>query len=364
MKRISVSSRISRAIQSPLDHICQLGPLKLGHCTGRTSVARILITGAAGFVGRHFVRHFLEAGDEVLAVDSIVKGTGAVDPSAGWLLFDPRDFASFTFVRSDCREWFRAYPRESVDYAFHLAAIVGGREVIERDPLAVAEDLAIDASYWRWAQTARPSKTVCFSSSAAYPVRLQREGSYVLLRESMIDFDEYIGIPDMSYGWAKLTCEYLARLACDRYGLRSVCYRPFSGYGVDQDETYPFPSICRRILANVGAAEVSVWGSGRQARDFIHIDDCVRGVVSTMDCISDAGALNLSTGRLVSFIELATMVAEASGYSPRVVADEGKPEGVFARGGDTTKQREYGFSAQVALEDGIRSALSWFAASR
>ena len=68
----------------------------------------------------------------------------------------------------------------------------------------------------------------------------------MLLTEDMISFDLELGMPDMSYGWAKLTCEYLARLAYEKHGLKSVCYRPFSGYGEDQDDTYPFPSICKR----------------------------------------------------------------------------------------------------------------------
>ena len=64
----------------------------------------------------------------------------------------------------------------------------------------------------------------------------------------MIDLNQDIGIPDMSYGWAKITHEYLAKLAFEKYGINSVIYRPFSGYGEDQDDTYPFPSICKRIL--------------------------------------------------------------------------------------------------------------------
>ena len=54
---------------------------------------KILITGGAGFVGRHFTRHFLEAGDEVHVVDSIEQYTGGIDPAVGWPLFDPRDYA-------------------------------------------------------------------------------------------------------------------------------------------------------------------------------------------------------------------------------------------------------------------------------
>ena len=68
-----------------------------------------------------------------------------------------------------------------------------------------------------------------------------------------MSFDRDIGMPDMSYGWAKLTCEYLAQLAYRKHGLKSICYRPFSGYGEDQDDAYPFPSICKRVMENRGA---------------------------------------------------------------------------------------------------------------
>ena len=193
------------------------------------------------------------------------------------------------------------------DYALHLAAMVGGRLMIENNPLAVADDLSIDAAYWGWAKVARPRKTVTFSSSAAYPIKLQRREHYVLLREDMITFDDDMGMPDMSYGWAKLTCEYLGRLAYEKHGLKSIAYRPFSGYGEDQDDTYPFPSICKRVLANRGAPEVTVWGSGTQMRDFIHIEDCVDAVLATVDQIDDAGAVNLSTGILTSFIDFAAL---------------------------------------------------------
>ena len=70
-----------------------------------------------------------------------------------------------------------------------------------------------------------PKKTACFSSSAAYPIKLQRPEGYVLLKEDMISFENDIGMPDMSYGWAKLTCEYLAQLAYQKHGLNSICYQ-------------------------------------------------------------------------------------------------------------------------------------------
>lgn len=321
---------------------------------------KILITGGAGFVGRHFTRHFLEAGDEVLVVDPIAQYTGGVDPADGWPIFEPRDHALFRFLKEDCRDFFGRTQDTDFDYVLHLAAMVGGRLMIENNPLVVADDLSIDAAYWQWAARTKPRRTICFSSSAAYPIKFQREHDHVLLREDMIDFGDDIGMPDLSYGWAKLTCEYLAHLAHERYGLKSVCYRPFSGYGEDQDDTYPFPSICKRALRHRGADEITVWGSGTQMRDFIHIDDCVRGVITTMDGIDNGDALNLSTGILTSFLEFAGMAARTCGYDPAVRGMSDKPTGVHARGGDTAKQRANGFTASIPFEEGIRRAIAYF----
>lgn len=324
---------------------------------------KVLVTGAAGFVGRHLVRRLLDEGDEVHAVDCVAPDTGGIDPADGWPIFEPRDYRQFHFYKEDCRAWFERVTSTDFDYTFHLAAMVGGRLMIERRPLVVADDLSIDAAYWQWAETARPGKSVCFSSSAAYPIKYQRADGHTLLTEDMISFDSDIGMPDMSYGWAKLTCEYLARVAHRAHGLRSVCYRPFSGYGEDQDMAYPFPSICLRALENQGADVLTVWGSGQQMRDFIHIDDCIEGVLATMDAIDDGDAINLSTGVLTSFIDFAGTAAGLLGYWPQVVGTTDKPEGVFARGGDTAKQRQLGFQPRIDFRTGIERALRFYANS-
>lgn len=323
-------------------------------------MAKCLVTGGAGFVGRHMVKRLLDRGDEVHCVDSVAPMTGGIMP-ADWPLFQPGDYRGFKFYHMDCRAWFRAHRDTDFDYAFHLAAMVGGRLMIENNPLAVAEDLSIDSEYWVWAKECKPARTACFSSSAAYPIKYQRPAGYVLLKEDMIGFGDDIGMPDMSYGWAKLTIEYLARLAYEKHDLKSCCYRPFSGYGMDQDDHYPFPSICKRALALKGAPELQVWGSGRQMRDFIHIEDCIEGVLQTIDKIEDGGAVNLSTGIYTSFMEFANIATDALGYSPRIHGTSDKPEGVFARGGDTTKQREYGFTAKIPLKTGIEEALKYYA---
>ena len=95
-------------------------------------------------------------------------------------------------------------------------------------------------------------------------------------------------------------------------------------------------------------------------RDFIHIEDCMDGIFTTVDQIDDGGAVNLSTGVLTSFIEFATIAAELAGYRPEVKGMSDKPAGVHARGGDTTKQRQLGFTHKIDFRSGIERALKHF----
>lgn len=324
---------------------------------------KILVTGGCGFVGRHLIQKLLTNDEyEIHCVDGIVTGTGSIDPKKGWLFINPFDFSNFYFYKQDCRDFFKSCSDTEFDYVFHLAAIVGGRLTIENNPLAVAEDLSIDSEFFGWATRVKPKKIVYFSSSAVYPVKFQTKDFYTLLKEDMVDFDNKndIGLPDMTYGWAKLTGEYLAYLAHKRHGLNIVIYRPFSGYGIDQDDSYPFPSILKRVLKERNSPIIKVWGSGKQMRDFIHIDDCISGILLTMDKINNAKAINLSTAIYTSFIDFVKIAADICGFRCEVIGMDDKPEGVFARAGDTKKQKELGFTYTIELREGIRIALDYY----
>src|SRR5882762_4282787 len=125
-------------------------------------MARALVTGGCGFVGRHLIRRLLAEGLDVVCVDSLVVGTGALHPDL-WQRFAR---SRFTFLQEACRAFF-ARTLEHFDYVFHLAALVGGRVTLETRALDVAEDLAVDAELWQWASRAKPSSVIFFSSSAA-----------------------------------------------------------------------------------------------------------------------------------------------------------------------------------------------------
>src|SRR5262249_23155557 len=106
----------------------------------------------------------------------------------------------------------------------------------------------------------------------------------IALREDLISFQGNIGKPDMTYGWSKLTGEYLATLAASRYGIHVACVRPFSGYGEDQDLSYPVPAIADRAAGRENP--LTVWGTGKQARDFVYIDDCIEAMLVVIEKVA------------------------------------------------------------------------------
>jgi nucleoside-diphosphate-sugar epimerase len=285
---------------------------------------KILITGDAGFVGRAFHRALDDKGNQITGID-LANG-------------------------KDCRDFFKTDDTR-YDVVIHLAAIVGGRATIEGNPLAVASDLAIDSDMFQWAIRTKPKHLVYFSSSAAYPIYLQKLAYKQQLREGDINLD-HIRTPDLSYGWAKLTGETLARYARNE-GLNVTVLRPFSGYGSDQALDYPFPSLIARAKAKQDPFEV--WGTGQQTRDFIHIDDIV---AATFECITNrVKTLNLCTGRATSFIELAEMAMMQAGYLAPIKNHPNKPSGVEYRVGNPAKMLEV-YVPKISLEEGIARALA------
>jgi nucleoside-diphosphate-sugar epimerase len=308
---------------------------------------RALVTGGAGFVGAAFSRRLRIEGYDVELVDNLVSiGSGERFSQLGL----PRIVRFVTDIRE-----FTKRVQCDYDLVVHCAAIVGGRLKIDGDPLAVAEDLAIDSDLFRWVVKAknRP-KVVYFSSSAVYPIELQSRTRHCMLAEKLVhpETSQRFGCPDMTYGWAKLTGELLAQYAVERHHADVVIYRPFSGYGEDQSFDYPFPSIIRRVVDK--ESPITIWGSGEQCRDFIHIDDIVEAVMQTKDVLEPGEVLNLGTGVPTSFVGLVNRARIVLGQftEQSTAVDTTKPEGVFYRVADTWKLDQF-YKPKITLEEGI-----------
>lgn len=287
---------------------------------------KILITGHKGFIGQKLIDKY--AGHNITGID-ILNGVDARD-----------------FFRKDETHY---------DLVYHMAGVIGGRRGIEHQPLSVAVDLSIDAEYFNWIERTNPTDAVYMSSSAAYPTRFQthefvESGLDGRLHESDIDLAD-VENPDYTYGWSKLTGEYLAQFVTKT---KMHIFRPFSGYGETQSLDYPFPSFIARGKRKDDPFEV--WGTGTATRDFIHVDD----IVNAMDTAireEIEGPVNIGNGRATNFNELATMVMTEAGYVGRIEHLTSEPVGVDYRVCDNTKLLSF-YTPKISLEEGIRRALN------
>jgi UDP-glucose 4-epimerase len=332
-----------------------------------------LVTGACGFVGRNIVKRLYSTTDDMIfMVDDLSIGLHPsqwLDDYKSWPNKDIEvigDDSRLYFWKGDVRDFlfkFRQNPnyvqeQYGLDYdrftdVFHMAAIVGGRAKIEGDPVMVALDLSIDAEFFYWICRHKPKRVLYPSSSAAYPVSLQSDTNAIALKESDIDFDQNLGTPDMTYGWSKLTGEYLSKIAAKYYGISIVCIRPFSGYGEDQDLTYPVPAIAARAAAKNDPFEV--WGTGLQGRDFVHIDDVLDFTFLLMDTVKDGSAYNIGSGQLTTFIEIIELFCRFAGYHPKIKPLIDKPMGVHSRYADMRMvENVFNWKPKISLEEGMR----------
>jgi nucleoside-diphosphate-sugar epimerase len=284
---------------------------------------KILVTGGSGFVGRRFCDFYKN--HEITNID-LKNG-------------------------EDCRDFFKSN-NEKFDLVIHLAAIVGGRETIENEPLSVATDLSIDAEMFNWAIKTNQERVVYFSSSAAYPVHLQN--SEYFLKETDLNLSD-IKNPDFTYGWAKMTGEYLANFARQK-GVKVYVFRPFSGYGEDQDLSYPYPMNIKKALSDNNFFEI--WGDGKQVRDFIYMDDIINFVNKVLE-LDIQDVFNIGTGEPTNFIDLANKVMKIANVKKEIIFLPNKPMGCIYRCADVSKMFKI-YKPIYTLDERIEHSIEFF----
>src|SRR3989338_4588598 len=227
-----------------------------------------LVTGAAGFIGSHLCERLLGLGARVIAVDNL--STGRLENLTG-----AQGHSRFTFIRADVNRFDEialVFGSEPIDYVFHLAALVGVKNVIER-PLEVFKDIDGTKFVLALAHAQKVKKVVYISSSEAYgePVSLpeKEEGP---LNPS----------PRDSYGLTKLIGESQVYYYFKKYGMPGCSLRFFNVYGPRQaSSAYGFVAGIFMERALRGEPMV-IFGDGTQTRDFIYIDDNIEGILRSM----------------------------------------------------------------------------------
>ncbi|MFN2566772.1 MAG: NAD-dependent epimerase/dehydratase family protein [Gemmatimonadaceae bacterium] len=317
-------------------------------------MAHILVTGGAGFIGSHVADRFLARGDRVVIVDNFSSGRRENVP-AGTELYE-LDIASPATARLVRDGGF--------DIVAHLAAQIDVRRSLD-DPIFDARVNILGTlnivEAVRALTAARRTRIVFASTGGAL------YGDFVTRPSPERSAKD----PDSPYGIAKLSVEHYLAYYGRVHGLDSVVLRFGNVYGPRQDphgEAGVVAIFCGRLL---DGRPLTVFGDGRQTRDYIYVGDVadafVTAAAATLSAPErlDARAFNVGTGVETSVIELAEMLRRAAGGQAPIEFAPKRP-GELARSvlAPEKAAEQLGWRAVMPLERGLAETYAWFAAKR
>ena len=290
---------------------------------------KAIVIGAGGFIGSHVAKRLKADGYWVRGVD-----------------LKAPEFSSSAcdeFFIGDCRN-----PKvvdfiidQKVDRVFQLAADMGGIGYIgnvDNDADVMRNSASININVADSAQRQKVDQVFFSSSACVYNEYNQVDPENPDCREDTA----YPAHPDTEYGWEKLFSERLYMSYNRQYGLRNRVARfhnIFGEHGTWQGGKEKAPAaICRKVAMASDGESIDVWGDGLQTRSFLHIDDCVEGVMRLMD--SDfTGPVNIGSDHLISINDLVAMVCDIAGKNLTINHIAG-PQGVRGRNSNNDLIRE------------------------
>jgi GDP-L-fucose synthase len=303
-----------------------------------------VVTGASGFVGTHMTKALLEAGARVRAIvrerPMIVK-----DPRLDLVEADLAD-------QQACR---RAL--EGGEIAFHCAGAVSAAGVTATNPMsAITANLTLTANVLEAGWAVGVDRVQIFGSSTGYPV-----SDHPIREDEMWSgptHPSYFG-----YGWMRRYLERMGEFVHQKGGTRVVLVRPTATYGrhdnFDPLASHVVPALIRKAVAKMTPFEV--WGTGDEIRDFLHIEDLVRGCLLAAEKLPTCDPVNIGYGQVITVREIVELILKAAGHDAEIVFDATKPTTIPVRMVDCDKaKRLLGFEPKVLLRDGLSDTVRWY----
>lgn len=293
-----------------------------------------LITGGAGFIGRHLTASFLDAGDEVVVVDD--GSSGRLEEVSERVTLRQADISDLTV-----KDWCELL--EGVDSVFHLAAMKLHSPSANAESL-IRTNIAATQSLVEACALMGVRKFVFASSLYAY-------GS--VGPASMSEKD--IPRPSTVYGVTKLAGEGLLRAAENTYGLSWAAARLFFVYGSGQYADGGYPSVITKTFSRIlSGTRPIIHGSGEQVLDYIHVRDAVKALQLLASTEFPNAVVNVCTGVGVSVSELIREISRVA--SSDLCPENGPPdwtEGTVRLGATSSLLEQFGWQPSVQLSEGL-----------
>ena len=308
---------------------------------------RVLVTGGAGFLGRHLVER--------------VAAMGASE------VFVPRS-AEFDLTRREGAE--RCLEAARPDVVIHAAAKVGGIGANRLHPGSFFRDNALMGIHLIEAchllpPARRVSKFVCLGTICAYPK---------FAPVPFCEEDLWNGYPEETnapYGIAKKALLVMLQGYRQEFGFGGVYLLPVNLYGpwdnFDLESSHVIPAMIRKFVeARLrGEKTVTLWGDGSPTREFLYVEDAAEGILAAAERYDGAEPVNLGSGEEISIAGLAETVQRATGFEGGIVWDTTKPNGQPRRKLDVSRARDrFGWQATTPMAKGLKKTVDWYLAHR
>jgi GDP-L-fucose synthase len=300
--------------------------------------SRIYVAGHRGLVGSSIVRQLTAAGADQLLLRT----------------HNELDLADEPQVR-------QFFDKEKPEYVFLAAAKVGGIHANNTFPAEfIRENLAIQTNVIHYAWKNGVRKLLFLGSSCIYP----RDCAQPIREEYLLT--GALEPTNEPYAIAKIAGVEMCQAYRRQYGFDAISAMPTNLYGPGDNyhptHSHVVPALIRRIheAKLACAAEVTIWGSGKPLREFLHVDDLASALLFLMNNYDQAQIVNVGSGNEVSIAELAKLICEVVGFEGRLSFDTSKPDGTHRKLLDTRKLDTLGWRARIDLIDGLKDAYGEF----
>ncbi|TXN60559.1 GDP-L-fucose synthase [Methylobacterium sp. WL18] len=262
------------------------------------------------------------------------------------------------------------FARNRIDMVYLAAAKVGGIHANNTYPAEfIHENLLIQANLIHAAHVADVDRLLFLGSSCIYPKHAEQP-----MREDAL-LTGILEPTNEPYAIAKIAGIKMCESYNRQYGRRYRSVMPTNLYGPNDNfhpqNAHVLPALMRRLheAKQAGSASVTVWGTGRAMREFLHVDDMARASVFVMELDDavyaantrpDLSHINVGTGADCTIRELAEALARVIGYAGRLEFDATKPDGTPRKLMDVSRLRAMGWQPQIDLDRGLRQTYGWF----